>query len=95
MNEIVKLYREHPVRIMEKDGEPWFMAKDVAAILGYSETAVMNRRLDDDEKTSLQILQDGSNYTTNVTYILRLPLYVSRELLAGLVEQYPMLTSAE
>jgi len=75
MNEIVKLYREHPVRIMEKDGEPWFMAKDVAAILGYSETAVMNRRLDDDEKTSLQILQDGSNYTTNVTYINESGLY--------------------
>ena len=29
MNEIVKLYKENPVRIIEKDGELWFVAKDV------------------------------------------------------------------
>ena len=33
-----------------KDGEPWFVAKDVAEILGYSETERMTRRLDEDEK---------------------------------------------
>ncbi len=33
MNEIVKLYKDNPVRIIEKDGEPWFVAKDVCAIL--------------------------------------------------------------
>ena len=32
-----------------KDGDPWFVAKDVADILGYSETAQMTVRLDDDE----------------------------------------------
>ena len=33
MNEIVKLYKDNPVRIIEKDGEPWFVAKDVCSIL--------------------------------------------------------------
>ena len=38
------------VRVIEgENGEPWFVAKDVAEILGYSETAKMLRRLDEDE----------------------------------------------
>ncbi|MEM9424798.1 MAG: Bro-N domain-containing protein, partial [Spirochaetota bacterium] len=38
------------VRELEKDGEPWFVAKDVAEILGYSDTQAMTRSLDEDEK---------------------------------------------
>jgi prophage antirepressor-like protein len=38
-----------PVRIIEKDGKPEFVAKDIADILGYSDTQAMTRRLDDDE----------------------------------------------
>lgn len=38
------------VRVIELDGNAWFAAKDVAEILGYSDTQVMTRRLDDDEK---------------------------------------------
>jgi anti-repressor protein len=34
MNEIVKLYKDNPVRIVEKDGEPWFVVKDVCSVLG-------------------------------------------------------------
>jgi prophage antirepressor-like protein len=43
------------------NGEPWFVAKDVAAILGYSDTNAMTRRLEDDDictyadKTSGQV----------------------------------------
>jgi prophage antirepressor-like protein len=37
------------VRVIEKGGEPWFVAKDVAEILGYSDTQAMTRRLDNDE----------------------------------------------
>lgn len=32
------------------DGEPWFVAKDVAEILGYENSRTMTRRLDDEEK---------------------------------------------
>ena len=33
-----------------KDGEPWFVAKDVATILGYGDATHMTRRLESDEK---------------------------------------------
>jgi prophage antirepressor-like protein len=32
------------------DGEPWFVAADVASVLGYSEASAMTRTLDADEK---------------------------------------------
>lgn len=32
-------YEEKPVRTISRDGEPWFVAKDVAEILGYVDTA--------------------------------------------------------
>ena len=31
------------------DGEPYFIAKNIADALGYSDTQAMTRRLDDDE----------------------------------------------
>jgi prophage antirepressor-like protein len=40
----------HGVRVVMIDGEPWFVAVDVAAVLGYSATSAMTRTLDDDEK---------------------------------------------
>lgn len=42
------------VRVLMKDGEPWFVAKDVAEILGYSETNRMTSRLDEDEISKRQ-----------------------------------------
>ena len=36
------------VRTMLVNDEPYFVAKDVAEVLGYSETSMMTRRLDDD-----------------------------------------------
>lgn len=38
------------VGMIIKDGEPWFVARDVAEILGYGEAVQMTRYLDDDEK---------------------------------------------
>lgn len=76
MNEIqIFNFHNNDVRVININNEPWFAAKEVAAILGYSETAAMNRRLDDDEKTTLQIPQVGSNYTTNITIINESGLY--------------------
>ena len=39
-----------PVRVVTMDGEPWFVATDVALILGYQSTKDATRLLDDDEK---------------------------------------------
>lgn len=38
------------LRTMSIDGEPWFVASDVAKELGYRDAEKMTRRLDDDEK---------------------------------------------
>ena len=38
------------VRAMLRDGEPWFVAADVAAVLEYRDAPNMTRNLDDDEK---------------------------------------------
>lgn len=38
------------IRAVSENGEPWFVAKDVATVLGYSSVGAMNRTLFDDEK---------------------------------------------
>jgi len=77
MNEIQRFdFNGADVRIRrDENGEPWFVAKDVSDVLDYSDTSAMTRRLDDDEKTTLQVSQDGSNYKTNITLINESGLY--------------------
>ena len=48
-------FGKREVRTVIVDNEPWFVAKDVAEILGYSETAMMTRRLDEDESMSAKL----------------------------------------
>ena len=44
MNEIVKVFNDCPVRIINLDGEQWFVGKDVCNLLGYRNDAdAMNR----------------------------------------------------
>ncbi len=43
-------FQSHQLRIVERDGEPWFVAKDVAAILEHSNHRMMLNMLDEDEK---------------------------------------------
>ena len=43
-------YEDAELRSFVVDGEPWFVAADVARILEYSTTAAMTRRLDDEDK---------------------------------------------
>ena len=31
-------YNEKPIRTIDRDGDPWFVGKDVAEVLGYSNT---------------------------------------------------------
>lgn len=76
MNEIqIFNFQNNNVRVVNVNDEPWFVAKDVAEILGYSETEKMTRRLDDDEKTTLPFRGTGSNYQTNITVINESGLY--------------------
>ncbi|NLE53959.1 MAG: hypothetical protein GX617_03395 [Lentisphaerae bacterium] len=44
MNEIVKVFNDRPVRIINLDGEQWFVGKDVCNLLGYrNDAGAMNR----------------------------------------------------
>ena len=31
-------FESNNIRVIEQDGEPWFVAKDVASLLGYTKT---------------------------------------------------------
>ncbi len=48
------------LRVIVIDDEPWFVAIDVAEILGYKDTEAMTRRLDEDEVQNLQIVGFGN-----------------------------------
>ena len=43
-------YKSLPVRTTEIDGEIWFVAKDVADILGFDDATHAIRGVDDDER---------------------------------------------
>jgi anti-repressor protein len=65
MNDVsVFSFGESAVRTVEKNGEVWFVAKDVADILEYSETNRMTTRLDDDEFMSTKL--EGMNMNSTI-----------------------------
>lgn len=50
------------VRIIQQNGEPWFIGKDVAEILGYSNTPKAIRdHVDDEDKLAERIVLSGQN----------------------------------
>ena len=51
----------HAIRIIARDGEPWFVASDVAAALGYRDAANAGRILSDRQKADTQIVSTSSN----------------------------------
>ncbi|MCT3136026.1 phage antirepressor KilAC domain-containing protein [Lactococcus lactis] len=56
MNELQNFnFNNLPVRTVLIENEPWFVAKDVADILEYSETAQMTRRLDKEDSMSVKL----------------------------------------
>ncbi|GEM_PF-1078066 len=63
-------YEDKQIRAIEIDSEMWFVAKDVAQILGYAkpENAVATH-VDDEDKTSTLIQGSGSNYKSKTIII--------------------------
>ena len=64
------------VRTVEMNGEPYFVGKDVAEILGYAkpENAIATH-IDDEDKTTTLIQGTGSNYKSKTTIINESGLY--------------------
>lgn len=76
MNNITTFqFQENPIQVVtDANGEPWFIAKEVAAVLGYSDAFEMTKKLDEDEKQNLQIAGFGPR---GVTIINEAGLYSS------------------
>lgn len=64
------------VRTMEINGEPYFVGKDVAEILGYTAPRnAISTHIDDEDKTTALIQCDDSNYKSNAVVINESGLY--------------------
>ncbi|HDJ5229531.1 TPA: ORF6C domain-containing protein [Staphylococcus aureus] len=67
-------FEELPVRTLEVDGEPYFIGKDVADILGYANGRdALSKHVDEEDKLTSQIATAGQN--RNVTIINESGLY--------------------
>ncbi|MED1128845.1 Bro-N domain-containing protein [Bacillus paralicheniformis] len=62
MNELQKVfnYQDQQVRTVVKDGEPWFVAKDVCNVLEIGNSRQALARLDDDESMSFEMTHPQS-----------------------------------
>lgn len=56
-------FRGHSVRVVMRDGEPWFVASDVAAALDYRDADKASRSLPDRQKAATRIVGTSSNGT--------------------------------
>lgn len=64
------------LRTLTIDNEPWFVGKDVAEALGYSNGRdALSRHVSDEDKTSVVIPDSGSNYKSKATIINESGLY--------------------
>lgn len=75
MNDIVPFsFDDQPVRISDRDGEPWFILADVCRVLDIRNVADAAARLDDDERDVLA-LSDSIGRTQDHTAINESGLY--------------------
>mgnify|MGYP004656331089 CR=1 FL=1 len=68
MNELqIFNYNTHQVRTVERDGEPWFVLKDVCAVLGISHITDTAKRMDEDEVGQTEVIDSmGRSQSTYV-----------------------------
>lgn len=60
MNQLTKVFDNHELRIIEKDGEAWFVGKDVADILDYKEAhKAIVRHTDEEDRIKHPIQTKG------------------------------------
>ncbi|KAB3533852.1 Bro-N domain-containing protein [Alkaliphilus pronyensis] len=55
------------IRVVEREGQPWFVAKDVCKILDFSNPTETLKRLDNDEVNSTEVTDSlGRSQITNL-----------------------------
>ena len=75
MNDIqIFQYQDQPVRTVQRDGEPWFVLKDVCAVLGLESAHKVADRLDGDERNQIP-LTDSLGRQQGMTIINESGLY--------------------
>ncbi|MDB8860138.1 phage antirepressor [Pediococcus acidilactici] len=77
MNELQKFnFEGNQVRTLLIDQKPYFVGKDIAEVLGYSDSSsAVSKRVDEEDKTTLLLRQDGSNYKSKTTVINESGMY--------------------
>ncbi len=73
-NEITKVFNHSPVRIINKDGEPWFCLSDVCKILELNQVSRTKSRLNKDGVTTSKVI-DSLGRKQNATFINESNLY--------------------
>lgn len=69
------IFNDQQVRTVVRDGEPWFVGKDVADILGYkNQRDALAKHVDDEDKNSVAI-RDGIQGNPNKVVINESGLY--------------------
>lgn len=58
-------YSDKQVRTLLKDGEPWWVLKDVCDILGLTNPSVVAERLEDDERSKFDLGRQGETTIIN------------------------------
>jgi anti-repressor protein len=67
MNDLIQFqYEGRQVRTIEKDGEPWFVLRDVCEVLELTNSRMVAERLDHDEKGVSQIDTLGGKQETTI-----------------------------
>ena len=75
MNAIVPFqFGDQPVRISDRDGQPWFVLADVCRVLEHSNPSMAAKVLDDDERDTLSIT-DPIGRAADATVISESGLY--------------------
>lgn len=77
MNEIQGFnFEGNQVRVIEIEGEPWFVGKDVASLLGYSNTrAALIKHVDEEDKNDGVMIRDSIGRNQTPTLINESGLY--------------------
>lgn len=57
-------FDEHAVRVLTREGEPWFVLADVCSVLGVANSRDAATRLDNDEKADVGITDTSTNGVT-------------------------------
>lgn len=54
-------FNDNQIRVVDIDGQPWFLAADICRALDHTDTSVSVGRLDDDEKLPQTLFVSGQN----------------------------------